>query len=138
LRVLVPAFQVADPLFPVVVTVRAFCLLLKSVQSVHLRRPVEVALAFPMVRVTFGQTVAFVPFVMVMDGLVEVKLPNVRAFCFVAIFPERVAIAVSWRVLLPWSFWNAERIESAEVTVPDDARKPVRREVRLSLLLKVL
>ena len=47
-------------------------------------------------------------------------------------FPVAVAILVSWRVLVPWSFWRAERRESADVTVPDHATNPVRTEVRLS------
>jgi hypothetical protein len=51
------------------------------------------------------------------------------------IFP---AMRVSWAVFDPWSFWNAWRIESVEVTVPDPATNPVRREVRFNLPEKVL
>ena len=50
-------------------------------QSSPVRRPVDVALAFPIWIVTFGQTVLFAPFVIVIAGFVVEKLPNVRAFC---------------------------------------------------------
>ena len=104
---------------------------MKRVQSVPVRRPVDVAIAFPIWIVTFGQTVLFAPFVIIIAGFVVEKLPNVRAFCF-------PAITVSCAVLAHWSFWNAERIESAAVTVPDPATNPVRSEERLSFPEKVL
>jgi hypothetical protein len=55
----------------------------------------------------------------------------------VEIFPVAVAspivrllILTSCDVLLPWSFWNAERTESVDVTVPDPATNPVRSDER--------
>ncbi len=60
---------------------RDHCLLLKRVQSVPVRRPVEVALAFPIWIVTFGPTVLLAPLVIVIAEFVVEKLPNVRAFC---------------------------------------------------------
>jgi hypothetical protein len=60
-------------------------LLLNVVQSVPVRSHVEVALAFPIVIVTFGQTVEFAPLVIVIDELVVEIEPNVRAFCLLAI-----------------------------------------------------
>jgi hypothetical protein len=54
---------------------------LNAVQSVPVRRPVEVALAFQIAIVTFGQTVEFVPFVIVIEGFVVDIDPNVRADC---------------------------------------------------------
>ena len=50
----------------------------------------------------------------------------------------REEIRLSCAVLVPWSFWNASRIESAEVTVPEPATNPERSEVRLSFPEKVL
>ena len=40
--------------------------------------------------------------------------------------------------MVPWSFWKAERRESALVTVPEPATNPERSEVRLSFPEKVL
>ncbi len=62
----------------------------------------------------------------------------VRYVLAVARLVVRVVIFVSCAVLVPWSFWKAERIESVFVTVHDPATNPVRREVRLSLPEKVL
>jgi hypothetical protein len=59
-----------------------FILLLNVVQSVPVRRPVEVVLAFPIDIVTFGHTVAPVPLVTKMAELREEIFPNVRADCF--------------------------------------------------------
>jgi hypothetical protein len=47
-----------------------------------------------------------------------------------------VMMLASWRVLDPWSFWNAWRIESVARTVPDDAENPVRREAMERALVK--
>lgn len=46
----------------------------------------------------------------------------------VAILPVAVAIFVSWRVFVPWSFWSAERTVSVAVTIPADGVNPVRRD----------
>jgi hypothetical protein len=56
-------------------------LLLNVVQSAPVRRPVDVALAFQIAIVTFGQTVEFAPLVMVIAVLVVEIDPNVRADC---------------------------------------------------------
>jgi hypothetical protein len=64
----------------------------------------------------------------------------VARFCWrVRMFPVAVArliprfeIIVSWIVFDPWIFWNAWRMLSAAVIVPEAAENPVRTEVRLS------
>ena len=47
-------------------------------------------------------------------------------------------ITVSCASLVPWSFWNAERMESVLVTIPEPATNHERSEVRLSFPEKVL
>ena len=75
-------------------------LLLNVVQSVPVRRPVDVADAFQIAMVTFGPTVEFAPPEMVMAELVVVKLPNVRADCLelnvVQSVPERAPVVVAF------------------------------------------
>jgi hypothetical protein len=79
------------------------------------------------------ERVAMLPVAVAILELIVTSWPVI-----VAMFVLAVVISVSCTVFDPWSFWNAWRIESAEVTVPDPAMNHERREVRLSLPEKVL
>lgn len=66
-------------------------LLLNIVQSDPIRSHVELAPAFHIEIVTFGHTVEFAPFVMVMEGFEEEIDPKVRAFCLLLKIFQSVA-----------------------------------------------
>lgn len=57
-------------------------LLLNNVKSEPSNSPVALVVALPMAIETFGQTVAFVPFVIVIAELAVLIDPKVSAFCF--------------------------------------------------------
>jgi hypothetical protein len=75
-------------------------LLLNVVQSVPVRSHVELAVAFQIAIVTFGQTVEFAQFVIVMAELVVEIDPNVRADCFALKVFQSVAESAPVVVLL--------------------------------------
>ena len=63
----------------------------------------------------------------------------VARFAFVVAREERrEEMLPSWAVLLPCNFWNAVRIESVAVTVPEPATNPVSSDVRFSLPEKLV
>jgi hypothetical protein len=94
---------------------------------------------------TFPERVAMLP-VAVARFVWRVAMFPVAVARFVVrvlIFPVAVArpmarllILTSCTVLLPWSFWRAESTESADVTVPDQATNPVRRDPIARALVK--
>ena len=65
---------------------------LKVFQSVPVRRPVDDEVALPIAIETFGQTVEFVPLVMVIAEFAVVKLPNVSADCLLLNMFQSVAV----------------------------------------------
>jgi hypothetical protein len=91
------------------------------------------------VRLRLPESEARVLLVVVRLLLVVLRPPESEAIAevFMPRLIARASIFVSCAVLVPWSFSNAERIESADVTIHDPATNPERRDVRLSLLLKV-
>ena len=128
-------FAIFIPKTPVVLLYVSGPFAERDVSPIFVATVPERVLRFPERVFTFPERVRILPV-----AVARLAFVVLRFVVSVAMFPVAVArlivrllMLTSWDVLLPWSFWNAERIESALVTVPDPATNPVRREERLSL-----